>query len=81
MSGGKPVFVSVIDSPKARSRWRLVPRLAPHQKEETFVSQRFRILARAGQVSMAYWKVSGSVLHRGQVRSRSSSNQEGSAAR
>jgi len=81
MSGGKPVFVSVMYSPKGRKRWGSVHSVASRPREETSFSWRSRTLARAGQVRMACWNVSGSVLQLGQVGSGFSWNQEGWAAR
>jgi len=77
MSGGKPVFVVVMYSPRARSRWGSVNKLASWPREETSFSRRSRSLVRAGQERMACWNVSGLVSHRGQVRLGSSSDQEG----
>jgi len=81
ISGGKPLFVSVIYSPKARMRWGSVHLVASCPREETPCSRGSRALARAGQVRMTCCKVAGPVLQRGQVRSGFSSNQEGWAAR
>ena len=81
MSGGKPVFVSVMYSPKTRIRWGSDHRLASCLREERSFSRRSRSLTQAGQVRMACRKVSGSVPQRGQVGSGFSSNQEGCAAR
>jgi len=81
MSGGKPVLVSVIYSPRARTRWGSDHQGASCPREVTPFSRRSRTLARAGQVRMAWWKVSDSVPQRGQVGFGSSSNQEGWAAR
>ena len=81
MSGGKPVFVFVMYSPRARIRWGLDPSVASRPREETSFTRRSRSLAWAGQVRIACRKFSGSVAQRGQVWSGSSSNQEGWAAR
>jgi len=81
MSGGKRVLVSVKYSPRARSRWGSVHRLASWSREETSFSRRSRSQAQAGQARMASWNVLGSVPQRGQVWFRSSSDQEGWAAR
>jgi len=81
MSGGKPVSVSVMYSPKARMRRGSVHRLASGPREETSFSRRSRTLVRAGQVRMAGAKVSGSIPHRGQVGSGFLSNHEVCAAR
>jgi len=74
MSGGKPVFVSVMYLPKAHTRRGLDHILASSPREETSFSRRSQTLARAGQDWMACWKESGQVPHRGQVRSGFSSN-------
>jgi len=81
MSGGKPVSLSVMCSPKAHLRWGSVHNLASLRREETSFSRRARTLAQAGPGRMACWNVSGPVPRRGQVRSGFSSNQEGWAAR
>ena len=81
ISGGKPVFVSVIYSPKAGIRWGSVHNVALHPREETSFSRRSQTLARAGHVRMACWNVSGPVPHRGHVGFGSSSNHEGWAAK
>jgi len=81
MSGGKPVLVVVMYSPRARVRWGSDHTLASWPREETSFSRRSRSLDRAGQERMACWNVSGSVSHRGQVRLGSSSDQDGWAAR
>ena len=81
MSGGKPVLVSVMYSPRARRRvgWDHIG--ASCAREETSFSRRFRACVRAGQVRTACWKDSGPVSQRGQVGSGLSSDQEGWAAR
>jgi len=81
MSGGKPVFVLVMYSPRARISWGSDQRAASCPREETSFSRRSRSHVRAGQGRMACWKDSGLVPQRGQVRSGSSSDQEGWAAR
>jgi len=81
MSGGKPVLVSVMYSPKARMRRGSVHRSASGPREETSFSRRSRALVPAGQVRMACAKLSGSVPHRGQVGSGFSSNHQVCAAR
>jgi len=81
MSGGKPVLVSVMYSPKAGIRWGSDHKAASCPREVTSFSRRSRTLARAGQERMAWWEVSGSVPQRGQVGFGSSSNQEGCATR
>jgi len=81
MSGGKPVFVSVMYSPRARMRRGSDYIVASCAREETSFSRRSRTRVRAGQVRMACWKDSGPVPHRGQVGSGFSSNHEGWAAR
>jgi len=81
MSGGKPVFVSVMYSPKARTRRGSVHRLASGPMEETSFSWRSQALFRAGQGRKACVKVSGSIPHRGQVWSGFSSNHEVCVAR
>jgi len=81
MSGGKPVLVSEMYSPRARIRWGSDHKAASCPRVETSFSRRSRSLARVGQVRMAWWKVSGSVPQRGQVGFGLSSNQEGWAAR
>jgi len=50
MSGGKPVLMSVMYSPKARIRWGSDHRLASCSREETSFSKRSPSLDRAGQV-------------------------------
>jgi len=81
MSGGKPVFVVVMYSPRARISWGSVHMSSSWPREETSFSRWSQSLARAGQVRMACWKVSGSVSQRGQVRLGSSSDHEGWAVR
>jgi len=81
MSGGKPVFVSVMYSPSARMRRGSDHIVASCAREETSFSRRSRTRVRAGQVRMACWKDSGPFPHRGQVGSGFSSNDEGWAAR
>jgi len=81
MSGGKPVFVSVMYSPRARMRVGSDHIGASCAREETSFSRRFRTHVRAGQVRTACWKDSGPVPQRGQVGSEFSSDQEGWAAR
>jgi len=81
MSGGKPVLVTVMYSPRARMRGELDHIVASCAREETFFSGRSRTGVRAGQERMACLKDSGPVMHRGQVRSGSSSDPEGWAAR
>jgi len=81
MSGGKPVFVSVMYSPRACMRRGSDHIVASCAREETSFSRRSRARVRAGQVRMACWKDSGPVLHRGQVGSGFSSNHAGWAAR
>jgi len=63
MSGGKPVLVFVMYSPKARTRRGSVHRSASGPRDETSFSRRSRTLVRVGQVRMACVKVSGSVPH------------------
>ena len=81
MSGGKPVLVSVMYSPKARTSRGSVHSSASGPREETSFSRRSRALVRGGQVRMACQKVSISIPHRGQVGSGFSSNHEVCAAR
>jgi len=81
MSGGKPVLVSVMYSPKAGKRRGSIHRLASGPREETSFTRRSRPLFRAGQVRMACVTDSGSVSHRGQVGSGFSSNHDMCAAR
>jgi len=81
MSGGKPVLVVTMYSPRACSRGGSVHRLASLPREETSFSRRSRTLARAGQDRMACRNVSGSISHRGHARLGSSSDQVGWAAR
>jgi len=81
MSGGKPVLVSVMYSPKARMRVGSDHIAASCAREETSFSRRFRARVRAGQVRSACWKDSGPVSQRGQVGSGLSSDQEGWAAK
>jgi len=76
MRGAKPVFVSVMYSPKARMSRGSVHRSAPGPREETSFCRRSRTLDRAGQEGMVCVGVSGSLLHRGQVWSGYSSNHE-----
>jgi len=63
MSGGKPVLVSVMYSPRARMRRGFVHRWVSGPREDTSFSRRSRALDRAGQVSMACAKFSWSVRH------------------
>jgi len=81
MSGGKPLFVSVMYSPRARMRVGSDHIGASCATEETSFSRRFRARVRAGQVRTACWKDSGQVSQRGQVGSEFSSDQGGWAAR
>jgi len=81
MSGGKPVFVSEMYSPRARMRSGSLHSSASCPREETSFSRRFLASDRAGQARMACWKESGSIPHRRQVILGSSSDQEGWAAR
>jgi len=81
MSEGKPVFVSVMYSPKAGIRRGSDHIVASCPREETSFSRRSRTLARAGQVRMACWKDSGPFSQREQVGSGFSLNHEGWAAR
>ena len=53
MSGGEPVFVSEMYSPKARMRWGSVHNVALRPREESSFGRRSRTLVRAGQVRMA----------------------------
>jgi len=69
MSGGKPVLVSVMYSPKARMRRGSEQVVVSGAREETPVSRTSRTREQAGHVSMACWKDSGRVSHRGQVGS------------
>jgi len=66
ISGGKPVFVSEMDSPRARMRSGSVHSAASCPREETSFSSRFLASDRSGQARMACWKDSGSIPHRGQ---------------
>jgi len=81
MSGGNPVLVCVMYSPKARTRRGSVHRLASGPRDETSFTRRSRALFRAGKVRTAWVKVSGSIPHRWQVGSGFSSNHELCAAR
>jgi len=81
MSGGKPDLVSVMYSPSARMRRGSDHVVASCAREETSFSRRSRTRLRAGQESIACWKDSGQVPHRGQDGSGSSSDHEGWAAR
>jgi len=81
MSGGKPVLVVVMYSPRARIRCGSDHRLESWPREETSFSRRSRSPDRAGQDRRACRNVLGSISHRGQVRLGSSSNQDGWAAR
>jgi len=78
---GKPVLVSVMYSPKARTRRGSVHRSASGPSEATSFSRRSQTLVRAGPARMACVMLSGSVPHRGQVGSGFSSNHEVCAAR
>jgi len=78
---GNPVFVSVMYSPRARTRRGSVHRSASGPREETSFCRRSRTLVRAGQVRMAWVKVSDSSSHRGQVGSGFALNHEVCAAR
>ena len=77
----KPLFDSVMYSPKARTRSDLnhIPASCP--REKTSSCRRSQTCARVGQVRMACWKDSGPILHRGEVSSGFSSNHEGLEAR
>jgi len=81
MSGGNPVFVSVMYSPSARIRRGSDHIVASCAREETSFSRRPGTRVRAGQVRMACWKDSGPVSHCGHVGSGFLSNHEGWAAR
>jgi len=81
MSGGKPVFVSVMYSPSARMRRASDHIVTSCTREETSFSRKSRTRVRAGQVRLACRKDSGPVSHRGLVGSGFSSNHEGWAAR
>jgi len=81
MSGGKPVFVSVICSPSARMRRGSDHVVASYAREETSFSRWSRARWVVRQVRMACVKVSGSTPHRGQVGSGLSSNHKVCAAR
>ena len=81
MSGGKPVLVSVMYSPKARMRRGSDHVVASCAREETSFSRRSQTRVRAGQETMVCWKDSGPVSYRGQVGSGFSSDHEGWAAK
>jgi len=81
MSGGQPVFVSVMYSPGAWMTRGSDQIVASCAREETSLSRRSRTSVRAGHVRMACWKDSGPVSHRGQVGSGLSSYHDGWAAR
>jgi len=81
MSGGKPVFVSVMYATNALMRWGSDQIVASCLREETSFNRSSRTREWAGQVRMACWKDSGPVSHHGQVGSGSSSNHEGWAAK
>jgi len=81
MSGGKPVFVSEMYSPRAGLRPSLVHSGASCPREETPFSKRSLAPDRAGQVRRACWKDSGPIPPPGQVGLGFSANQEGWAAR
>jgi len=81
MSGGKPVFVSVMYMPKAGIRWGSVHRVESCPREVTSFSGMSRAYGRAGQLSIACWNDSGAVPQPGQVKSGFSLNQEGWTAR
>jgi len=53
MSGGKPVFVSVIYSPSARMRRGSDQVVASRAREETSFRRRSRARSRAGHARMA----------------------------
>jgi len=76
MSGGKPDFISVLYSPKARMRSGSDHIVTSCPREETPGSRLSRTRVQAGQVRMACWKDSGPVPHRGQVGSGFSSDHE-----
>jgi len=80
MSGGTPVFVTEMYSPRGRMRSRSVHSGASCLREETSFSCRFLDSDRARQVRMACWKDSGSIPHWGLVVLGFSSKQEGWAA-
>ena len=61
MSGGKPVLVVVMYSPRTRIRWGSDHKLASWPREQTSFSWRSRSLDRAGQESMACRNVSGAI--------------------
>ena len=52
ISGGKPVFLSVMNSPRACMRWAVVHGGAPCPMEQTSFSRMSRALVRAAQVRM-----------------------------
>ena len=81
MSGRKPVFVSVMYSPRVRIRVGSDHIGASCAREETSFSRRFRTRVQAGQVRTVCRKESGPASQRGQVGSGFSSDQEGWAAR
>ena len=81
MSGGKPVFVSFMYSPRARMRWDSVHRVVSCLREENSFSRGSRAFARAGQVRMACSKECESISSQGQARSGFSSHQEGCVVR
>jgi len=81
MSGGKPVFVSMMYSPSARMKRGSDHIVGSCAREEASFSRSPRTRVRAGQVRMACWKDSGPVLHRRQVGSGFSSNHKRWAAR
>ena len=62
MSGGKPVLVVVMYSPRARIRCGSDHRLESWPREETSFSRRSRSLDRAGQERTACRNVSGSIF-------------------
>jgi len=66
MSGGKPVFVSVMYSPSARMRWGSDQIVVLCLREETSFSRRSRTCVRAGQVSM----LAGTTLVRSRIVGR-----------
>jgi len=81
MSGGKPVFVSGMYSPSARTRRGSDHIVGLCARVETSFSRRSRPRVGAGQVRMAWWKDSDPVPHQGEVGSGFASNHEGWAAR
>ena len=81
MSGGKPVWVTVMNWPSACVRGFDVQRGLPSSREVTSPIRRVLSRALVGQCKIACVKDSGAEPHRGQVSFGSWLHQEGCAAR